>query len=150
MAASGRSQNFLGAPWVPIALRMTPTSHRVGMAIWLLSLSPHYIYAKDRDAEAERNRRSRAQLTNDLLLPHLRPGMRVIDYGCGAGYMASAVSRFVETVEAVDLPGVLACARVLNGQPSVIYETPENARRAGNPSISSTPLLSCSILATRC
>jgi len=50
--------------------------------------------------------------------------MHVIDYGCGPGYMARAVAPLVASVEAVDLsPGALACARILNSAPNIVYET---------------------------
>jgi cyclopropane fatty-acyl-phospholipid synthase-like methyltransferase len=120
----GGSQNFLGAPWVTASLRLTPSSYKTPVALWLLSLSPHYFYASDRQAEARRNSESRRQLAQDLLFDMLRPDMHVIDYGCGPGYMAYAVAANVAGVEAVDVsPGVLACARVLNSARNIEYET---------------------------
>jgi cyclopropane fatty-acyl-phospholipid synthase-like methyltransferase len=101
-----------------------PESYKTPFALWLLSLSPHYFFTSDRQAEARRNRESRRQLAGDLLSNVLHPGMRVIDYGCGPGYMARAVASSVARVEAVDLSsGVIACARILNFAPNVEYET---------------------------
>lgn len=122
------SQNFLGAPWVERLLRTAPSSSRESIALWLISLSPHYFYDGDRRAEADRNRTSREGLVRDLLMGYLAPTMLVLDYGCGPGYMASAVAPHVRQVEAVDVShGVLACARVLNCSSNIIYETPFEA-----------------------
>ncbi len=102
--------------------------------MFLLSLSPHYFYGRDRRAEAERNRVSRQRLVDDVLLEYLRPSARVLDYGCGPGYMAAAVARYVQEVEAIDVSdGVLQCARVLNGAPNIRYLTPAEAGRRTDP-----------------
>jgi len=129
--AAGGSQNFLGARWVAPTICHTPSRWRQNIALRFLALSPHYFYAEDRGAEADRNRRSRAELVNDLLVPYLQPDMRVIDYGCGPGFCASEVAPKVKTVEAVDISsGVLACAETLNGAPNIEYVIPfECARR---------------------
>jgi predicted TPR repeat methyltransferase len=129
IAAGGR-QNFLGAPWVSAIVRATPAHLRPQVALFLLSLSPHYFFATDRHAEAERNRKSREALVSDLLDPFLDGTVVAMDYGCGAGYMAAAVSRRVMRLEAVDISrGVLACAEALNGADNLIYETPNEASR---------------------
>jgi cyclopropane fatty-acyl-phospholipid synthase-like methyltransferase len=122
MLASGGAQNFLGAKWVALTVRHTPTFWRKTVALRFLALSPHYFNTTDRESEADRIRKSRVQLTDDLLVPHLQSNMRVIDFGCGPGYCASAVSSKVEEVEAVDISaGVLACASVLNPAPNIHY-----------------------------
>jgi len=101
-----------------------PQRYKESFALWLLSLSPHYFYARDRQAESRRNNDSRRLLVKDLLSDLLNPEMHVIDYGCGPGYMARAVAPLVASVEAVDLsPGALACARILNSAPNIVYET---------------------------
>lgn len=121
---SGGEQNFLGARWVAGALRHTPPHLRRPLALWLLSLSPHYFYDRDRQAEARRNEESRAQLVRDLLAPVLRADLDVLDYGCGPGYMARAVGPQVHRLDAVDLSaGVIACAEVLNPGPNIHYDT---------------------------
>ncbi len=134
-AATARGpQNFLGAPWVEHLLRVAPPIRREELALWLISLSPHYFYDRDRHAEAERNRRSREGLVADVLMEHLDPGFRALDYGCGPGYMANAVAGHVRHLEAVDVSrGVLACARVLNGATNITYETPDEAGRRREP-----------------
>jgi SAM-dependent methyltransferase len=119
------SQNFLGARWVAQAVTRSPERLRERMALRLLSLSPHYFYDGDLSAEAERNRRSRAALVDQVIAPYLTHDARVIDYGCGPGYLARAVAGRVRRVDAVDISaGVLACARALNGAPNICYLTP--------------------------
>jgi cyclopropane fatty-acyl-phospholipid synthase-like methyltransferase len=128
--ATGGTQNFLGAGWIAPIVRHTPHRWRQNVSLRFLALSPHYFYAKDRNAESDRNRRSRAELVGDLLLQHLNPSMRVIDYGCGPGYCAIEVASKVAIVEAVDISsGVLACADSLNGAPNVEYELPDECAR---------------------
>src|ERR1017187_1205022 len=125
LAASGSSQNFLGAPWVASLVDTMPQPVRERAALRLLSFSPHYFYDRDIRAEAERNRQSRRGLAQALIVPYLTPRARVIDYGCGPGYMAHAVAEMVGHVDAVDIsPGVLACARALNGNTGVTSLTP--------------------------
>jgi cyclopropane fatty-acyl-phospholipid synthase-like methyltransferase len=108
----------------------SPAQLQEHIALRLLSLSPHYFYDRDVRAEGERNRRSRQNLTELLLAPHLNSAMRVLDYGCGPGYMASAVAERVSHVDAVDISrGVLACAKVLNNRSNIAYLRPEEIRR---------------------
>jgi SAM-dependent methyltransferase len=124
-AASGESQNFLGAPWVASLVENVPPRARERVALRMLALSPHYFYDRDLRAEAERNRRSRRALAASLIAPHVSAASRVIDYGCGPGYLAAAVAGLAGHVAAVDIsPGVLACARVLNPAPNVSYLRP--------------------------
>lgn len=129
-ATCAGSQNFLGAPWVAPVIDHSPELFRQKMALRLLSLSPHYFSGADITAEAERNRASRQALAEQLLAPHLDPAARVIDYGCGPGYLARAVAAKVAHVDAVDISaGVLACARAINGRPNITYLTPVQLRR---------------------
>jgi len=129
-ATWGGSQNFLGARWVERLVSSSPTQIRQGVALRLLSLSPHYFYDRDIRAESERNRRSRQALADALVAPHLNMTTRVLDYGCGPGYMAYAVAAQAAHVEAVDISrGVLACAKVLNGRPNINYLSTEEFRR---------------------
>ena len=123
-ATSGSSQDFLGAPWVAPLVDTVPEAVRERAALRLLSFSPHYFYGRDIRAEAERNRQSRRAIAEALIGPHLTPQARVIDYGCGPGYMARAVAGMAGHVDAVDIsPGVLACARALNGGGGITYLT---------------------------
>ena len=91
-AASAGSQNFLGARWVERAVGMAPASARTQLALRLLAMSPHYFYSGDIQGENARNRQSRRFLADTLVAPHLGNGMRVLDYGCGPGYLAYAVA----------------------------------------------------------
>jgi len=131
-ATWGGSQNFLGARWVERIVNGAPARSRERVALRFLALSPHYFYASDVRAEHERNRSSRAVLAETIVVPYLTPAARVLDYGCGAGYLAAAVARQAAHVDAVDISrGVLACARVLNGGPNISYLTPEEFRVGG-------------------
>lgn len=131
-ATWGGSQNFLGARWVERVVDGVPESVRERTALRFLALSPHYFYDRDLAAEAARNRRSRQVLADEVVAPHLPPGARVLDYGCGPGYLAAAVAGRAAQVTAVDISrGVLACARVLNGRPNITYQTPAEFRAGG-------------------
>lgn len=127
LVATGDAQNFLGAPWVRRTVEAAPARLKRRVALWALSLSPHYFdHGKRPDEEARRLRTTRAQLASDLLGEHLRGDTDVLDLGCGPGDMALAVSRTVRRVFAVDVsPGVLACARVLAPADNISYLTPD-------------------------
>jgi SAM-dependent methyltransferase len=128
-ATWGGSQNFLGARWVEWMVSHAPEAARERVALRFLSLSPHYFYDRDLAAEADMNRWSRQILADELIAPLLTPGARVLDYGCGPGYLAAAVARRAGHVDAVDISrGVLACARALNGLPNICYQTPGQFR----------------------
>jgi SAM-dependent methyltransferase len=130
-ATWGGSQNFLGTRWVERVVGHAPAAARERVVLRLLALSPHYFYGPVREEDA-RNRRSRQVLAEALVLPHLTPDARVLDYGCGPGYLAAAVAPKAAHVDAVDIScGVLACARVLNGRANIAYQTPEEFRAAG-------------------
>jgi len=131
-ATWGGSQNFLGARWVEWTVSRSPRAARERVALRFLSLSPHYFYDRDLAAEADRNRRSRQVLADELIAPLLPPGGRALDYGCGPGYLAAAVARRAGRVDALDISrGVLACARVLNGLPNIAYQTPAEYQGEG-------------------
>jgi SAM-dependent methyltransferase len=133
-ATWGGSQNFLGAHWVEWAVTHAPGPARAGVALRFLALSPHYFYDRDLAAEDARNRDSRQVLADELIAPYLTRDARVVDYGCGPGYLAAAVARRAAHVDAVDISrGALACARVLNGRPNVTYQTPAELRAAARP-----------------
>lgn len=128
-ATWGGSQNFLGAQWVAQVIERSPAQIQEQVALRLLSLSPHYFYDRDIRAEAERNRLSRKALAEALIAPKLMPAARVLDYGCGPGYMARAVADLADHVDAVDISqGVLACAKVLNGRSNISYLRPDELK----------------------
>jgi len=115
-----------------------PGTNSERVALGPLSLSPHYVFDKEGrvwpprgviEKEAQRSVTSRRQIVHDVLRPHISPGDVVVDWGCGAGYMAAEVARFARSVIAYDVAeGVLACARVLNSASNVQYV---NVSRAG-------------------
>ena len=109
----------------------SPAQVRERVALRFLSLSPHYFYDRDLRGEDARNRQSRQILADELIAPYLTNQTRVLDYGCGPGYLAAAVAEKAAHVDAVDISrGVLACARVLNARPNITYQT--SAEFAGN------------------
>ena len=113
-------------------MRLAPEGRRRALALRILSLSPHYfIYQWERyptdwrrrrilSAEDERNRRSRQQIAEHILLPAIAQGDTVLDFGCGPGYLAAGIRSLTGAeVIAVDVSsGTLACAGVLNPGPS--------------------------------
>jgi SAM-dependent methyltransferase len=127
-------QAFIGARWLVILLRLTPRFLKRNLALRILAISPHYFYRSSRpeykgmpmkqflEAEFERNRSSRERIINQLLVPHLKPDYRVLDIGCGPGFLAKAVSRHAKMVYACDISlGVLECARAINGASNIRY-----------------------------
>lgn len=134
-ATLGRGeQNFLGARWVKAVLKNAPAARRREYALKLLSLSPHYFLDGDDPKyqglsmreyfeEAFRvGREGRQRIYDEILKGFLSPGDVVIDYGCGPGYLARVLAQHVTRVYAFDISeGVLACARILNGEPNLDY-----------------------------
>lgn len=126
-------QSFLGAAWIPGLLRWAPKAQKRPLALWLLSLSPHYFYRGRPEyqgknfhdfvtGEEQRNRISRGKICAQILAPYLQPECEILDLGCGPGFLAKAVSARVKKVYAVDLSaGVLACAGVINGAANILY-----------------------------
>ena len=127
-------QNFIGAKWLSFLLKICPENKKRKLALRLLSLSPHYFYRdlnpeyknmpfKDfLEAEYERNRDSRRKICKLLLKPYLKSDYRILDYGCGAGFLAKAVSEYAKEVYAVDISGtVIQCAEILNNADNIKY-----------------------------
>lgn len=127
-------QSFLGASWVSALLGACPQRVQRSVALRLLGLSPHYFFYSEQpghrnmskreflEAEFERNRASREVICDLILRPHLESDYTVLDMGCGPGFLAKHVSAHVRRVYAADISsGVLACARVLNGDDDLRY-----------------------------
>lgn len=134
LTLGSESQSFIGAQWIVALLRTAPKAMRRDLALRVLSWSPHYFY-RDSDgrhrghslrqfleSEASRNRESRKKIARMILCPALRPTDVVVDYGCGPGFLASAVSPHVKTVFGIDVSrGVLECARIVNSERNITY-----------------------------
>jgi SAM-dependent methyltransferase len=131
-AATGKSQNFLGAPWVTGSLQAAPQSWKRPLALRLLALSPHYFYRNEANArlatgeflesEYRRNRDSRQLIVDDLISPFLQPDFVCLDYGCGPGFLALAAAQKSAKVIACDISaGVLACASIINHADNIAY-----------------------------
>jgi len=132
-------QNFLGQPLIPLCLSVVPKRYKRNLALTFLGMSPHYfIYQwsnkypsamshKDRlEAEHQRMLASRKKICEQILLPYLNPQMTVLDFGCGPGYLAQEVSKYVKKVLAVDIScGVIACAKELCNSENIFYYTNE-------------------------
>jgi predicted TPR repeat methyltransferase len=74
------------------------------------------------EAEFDRNRFSSQEIFEQILKPHMHPEFHVLDYGCGPGFLAKAVSSFVKKVYAVDISrGVLECAKILDAATNIEY-----------------------------
>jgi ubiquinone/menaquinone biosynthesis C-methylase UbiE len=86
--------------------------------------------------ERERLARRTAEVSAAFLLPHLRPGMRILDCGCGGGTITLGLAEAVAPGEAVGLdfqPAQVAGARALAAERGVanvrfvtgsVYELP--------------------------
>ena len=135
LIAGSKDHAFLDRAWVPWLLRLCPKPMRDGLALRLLSLSPHYwIYqwtnkyppGYDRcrilECEYERNADSRKEICRKLLTRYVRADMTVLDFGCGPGFLARQVSGHVSRIVATDVSrGVLACAEQLNPAANLSY-----------------------------
>lgn len=127
-------QNFLGASWIPAFLAKVPEKSKRKWALRILDLSPHYFLspdhpkykglAKDEYLEAvyADSTRSREDIYDEILGSEIEGADTVIDYGCGPGFLAKAVSPHVGHIYAVDISeGALACAEIVNGAPNISY-----------------------------
>jgi SAM-dependent methyltransferase len=133
LAASRRDpQAFLGAPWVSRLLALAPTASRETLALWVLSISPHYFYPRKRGLaglrdEHERLRRSRRLLADVIVRQHVSNAECIVDYGCGPGYLASSLSPLAQEVVGLDISGgAIACAQIINGRQNVRFELIES------------------------
>jgi len=127
-------QSFIGAKWLVLLLKIAPHPLKRPLALRILALSPHYFYRHITpqyktmpvndwlEAEYERNRSTRAKLCDQILLPYLKSAGRVLDIGCGPGFLAQAAAPHVGALYACDISrGVLECARVINNAPNIHY-----------------------------
>ena len=128
------NQSFIGATWVVALIKVAPKRFKRRLVLLLLSWSPHYFFRHSNDEynrlplkdflerEFKRNKESREKIMDLILAKYLNPHQTVLDYGCGPGFLANAVSSLVAKVLAVDVSrGVLECARILNDQKNITY-----------------------------
>ncbi len=90
------------------------------------------------EAENARNQTTRIQLCRELIEPSLREEDTVLDIGCGAGYLAKAVSLKATKVYACDISkGVLECGKILNSESNLefLHSSPEGWRRIPDASV---------------
>ncbi len=127
-------QNFLGASWIPAFLNRVPAEKKRKWALRILGLSPHYFFDRDDpkyqnlsndeflETSFETNSKSRVVIYEKVFKPHLESGFTVLEYGCGPGFVAKAVSPYVRKVYACDISiGALACADILNNSENIEY-----------------------------
>jgi SAM-dependent methyltransferase len=128
------NQAFIGARWLVALLWLTPRPFKRGMALRIVSISPHYFYRSYNPAykgmptkqflemEFARNHDSREIIIAQVLAPYLKPADVALDIGCGPGFLAKAASKYVKKIYACDISrGVLACANVINGADNIEY-----------------------------
>lgn len=132
-------QNFLGARWIPAFLQKVPEKSKRKWALRILNLSPHYFFDGDNPAYKnmktdqyletvfQLNAESRREIYQKVLDKHLEKDFTVLEYGCGPGFLAKAVSPFVEKIYACDISiGVITCARILNNADNIEYFTADD------------------------
>ncbi len=148
LIARSKEHAFLDRAWIGWLLRLTPPRLRRSLALRLLSLSPHYWvyqwssrypveYRREAVLEHEfrRNARSREEICEKLLRKFVRPTDSVLDFGCGPGFLARAISPYAAKVVGADVSrGVVACARQLNPASNLSYVANRPSDLAAVPS----------------
>lgn len=127
-------QNFLGAKWIPFFLNTVPQKSKRKWALRILNLSPHYFFDGDNPAFKdmttdeyletifEINIKSRRVIYERVLKNYLEKDFTVLEYGCGPGFLANAVSPHVKKIYACDISvGAINCAEIVNNQPNLEY-----------------------------
>lgn len=127
-------QNFLGAKWIPAFLQKVPEKSKRKWALRILNLSPHYFFDGDNPAYKnlttdeyletvfEINAESRRDIYQKVLKNYLAKDFAVLEYGCGPGFLAKAVSPYVEKTYACDIStGAINCAQILNKAENIEY-----------------------------
>jgi SAM-dependent methyltransferase len=133
LVAGWKDQRFLDRGWIAPVLRISPTKWKKSEAIWLIALSPHYYYpfgseydgVSTRNAVLAEHRRmvqSRREIAEEVVIPYLDPGARILDFGCGPGYLTRALAGAHLEAVGVDISrGPLACAEILNGDTGALF-----------------------------
>lgn len=136
LSLGSEPQNFLGAKWIPSFLDKVPEKSKRKWALRLLNLSPHYFIDGDNpqfkkmsadeylETVFAETLNSRVNLYDKLFKDYLRAEDAILEYGCGAGFLAKAVSSHVKKVFACDISaGAIACAEIVNGAENISYVT---------------------------
>lgn len=136
LTLGNQPQNFLGAKWIGKFLKKVSDSKKRIWALRILSLSPHYFIFPDapeyrgmkNDEYLEAVYKdcvvSREDIARILLSKELKKTDEVIDYGCGPGFLAKAVSPFVKKIYGVDISeGAIECAKILHLSENIEYHT---------------------------
>ena len=134
-----KPQNFLGAKWIPAFLNKVPEKSKRKWALRILNLSPHYFFDGDNplyenmktdeylETVFKLNAESRRDIYQKVLKKYLESNFTVLEYGCGPGFLAKAVSPFVKKVYACDISiGAITCAEILNNADNIEYLTADN------------------------
>lgn len=129
-------QNFLGARWIPPFLKKVPEKSKRKWALRFLILSPHYFISRDYpqfknmstdeyvEAAFRESVESRVNLYDKLFKDYLHASDTVLEYGCGAGFLAKAAASHVEKICACDISGgAIACADIINKAENIQYLT---------------------------
>jgi SAM-dependent methyltransferase len=132
-------QNFLGAGWIPAFLQRVPDKSKRKWALRILNLSPHYFFDGDNPAYKGMktdeyletvfriNAESRRDIYQKVFAKHLEKEFTVLEYGCGPGFLAKAVSPHVKKIYACDIStGVIKCAEILNKGENIEYLVANN------------------------
>lgn len=127
-------QNFLGAKWIPAFLKRIPEKSKRKWALRILNMSPHYFLDGDNPKFATMSldeyldevyrllSESRRQIYRQILKSHLKKEYIILEYGCGPGFIAKAVSPNVNKVFACDIStGALACGEIINKSENIEY-----------------------------
>ena len=152
-------QNFLGAKWIPAFLKRVPEKSRRKWALRILNLSPHYFIDGDNPAFKDMSTDeyletsfeiisdSRQEIYEKVFKPHLEQNWTILEYGCGPGFVARAVSPHVEKIYACDIStGALACARIINAAENVEYILADEAGLAVIPDESLDAVFSFAVI----
>jgi SAM-dependent methyltransferase len=127
-------QNFLGAKWIPAFLQRVPEKSRRKWALRILNLSPHYFIDGDNPAFKDMSTdeyletsfeiisESRREIYEKVFEKHLERDFKILEYGCGPGFVAKAIAPHVEKIYACDIStGALACGEIINAADNVEY-----------------------------
>lgn len=133
-------QNFLGAKWIPGFLKRVPEKSKRKWALRILSLSPHYFFDGDNpnykgmstdeylETVFKINAESRRDIYQEVFKEFLEKDFTVLEYGCGPGFLAKAVSPHVGKIFACDISiGAITCAGILNKEENIEYVTADEA-----------------------